>query len=115
MSLTNDTKFLPPSGDRMLTPGSIWKHFKGTTATIITVCKHSETGEDLVVYRCSGNEGRTNHTDGIYARPKAMFLSEVDHEKYPGVTQKYRLEKIREGCLPVELCKTNDETVDKEG
>ena len=80
--------------DRTITPGSVWRHFKGTTAKVITVAKHSETGEELVIYQCSGNEGKTNHTDGTYARPKDMFLSEVDHEKYPDVKQKYRLEKI---------------------
>ena len=80
--------------DRTIIPGSVWRHFKGTTAKVITVAKHSETGEELVIYECSGNEGKTNHTDGTYARPKDMFLSEVDHEKYPDVKQKYRLEKI---------------------
>ena len=82
--------------DRKVTPGSKWKHFKGTIAEVITLCKHSETGEDLVVYKCSGNKGKTNHEDGIYARPLDMFLSEVDHEKYPEVKQKYRLVKISE-------------------
>lgn len=83
--------------ERTVTPGSIWKHFKGTTAKVITLCHHSETGEELVVYECSGNFGKTNHTDGIYARPLDMFLSEVDHEKYPDVKQKYRLVKVSDG------------------
>ena len=61
---------------------------------IITLANHSETDELLVVYECSGNEGRTNHKDGIYARPADMFLAEVDHEKYPEVKQKYRFEKV---------------------
>ncbi len=72
---------------------SVYKHFKGSKAFVITIAKHSETGEDLVIYYCTGNEN-TNHTDGVYARPVSMFLSEVDHEKYPDVKQKYRFEEV---------------------
>lgn len=78
---------------RKIKPNTVYKHFKGSKAYIITLAKHSETGEDLVVYRCVDNEN-SNHKDGIYARPLDMFLSEVDHEKYPEVKQKYRFEEV---------------------
>lgn len=78
--------------ERIVKPFTMWKHFKGTKAMVITVAEHSETGEKMVVYYCMNNEGKTNHKDGIYARPLDMFLSEVDHEKYPNVKQKYRFE-----------------------
>ncbi len=79
---------------REVKPFTIWRHFKGAYSFVLTVAEHSETGEKLVVYRCMDNNDKTNHKDGIYARPLAMFLSEVDHEKYPNVSQKYRFEEI---------------------
>ena len=33
---------------------------------------------------------------GIFVRPLPMFMSEVDHEKYPKVTQAYRFERMGE-------------------
>lgn len=80
---------------REIKVNKMYRHFKGSKAFVITIAKHSETGENLVIYLCTDSDN-TNHTDGVYARPIDMFLSEVDHKKYPNVKQKYRFELIEE-------------------
>lgn len=84
-----------------LNPGDIVQHFKRELLTekertgnmylyeIVGVAIHSETREPMMVYKPLYDDG------GMYVRPLAMFLSEVDHKKYPSVKQKYRFELIK--------------------
>lgn len=80
--------------NRQVQIGGVYRHFKGFIAKVITIAAHTETGEMLVIYVCTGTGNDSGHKNGIYARPLEMFLSEVDREKYPDVKQKYRFELI---------------------
>ena len=64
----------------------VYRHVKGDYYLVEDVARHSETEEELVIYRKLYGDG------GLWARPKDMFLAEVDREKYPDCPQKYRFE-----------------------
>ncbi len=65
----------------------IYKHFKGDYYIAEDIAIHSETREEFVVYRPLYGD-----TTKLYIRPKDMFLSKVDRNKYPDVEQEYRFE-----------------------
>lgn len=77
--------------NREINRGDIWRHFKGLVIEIIEPSVFdTETEEEYVVYKEFGQ-------NKVWARPKAMFMEEVDHIKYPDVTEKYRFTKIANG------------------
>ena len=71
---------------RELKINGIYRHFKGNYYIVLDIANCSETKNKYVVYRQLYGEGT------LWIRPVDMFLSEVDHEKYPNVEQKYRFE-----------------------
>ena len=74
-------------------PQEMYRHFKGNIYQIRCLAKHSETGEMMVVYQAMYD------TFQIYVRPLAMFMEEVDFEKYPDARQQYRFELLQDSEL----------------
>jgi hypothetical protein len=86
--------------------GDIVQHFKRETLDltipnrkqlylyrIIDIAEHTETKEKLVIYQALYDNDDMGIHFGVFARPYNMFMSKVDHEKYPNIKQKYRFEK----------------------
>lgn len=79
---------LPADASRTVEIGKKYRHFKeGKIVEVLAISRNTERVNDVtVVYRCE--DGR------VWNRPYDMFISEVDHKKYPNANQKYRFEKI---------------------
>ena len=56
-----------------ITP-SRWRHFKGGEYEVICVARHSETEEEMVVYRALYGDG------GMRVRPASMWLETVERD-----------------------------------
>lgn len=73
--------------------GSVYKHFKNKYYVVLDIvndCGSNNEAEyrKVVIYKALYGEYLT------WARPYEMFASEVDHEKYPEVQQKYRFDEV---------------------
>lgn len=55
-----------------------YRHFKGNEYEVIGTARHSETLEELVVYRALYDNG------GLWVRPAAMWSEIVDRNGYHG-------------------------------
>ena len=83
--------------ERNIMVGDVVQHFKREWVDqktseylyrVLAFAQHTENGERLVIYQALYAPFKT------CARPYSMFMSEVDHEKYPQAKQKYRFEKV---------------------
>jgi hypothetical protein len=55
-----------------LLPAGRYRHYKGREYEVVGIARHSETEEQLVVYRCSYGDC------SLWVRPLAMFLETVE-------------------------------------
>ena len=97
-----------------LKAGDVVQHFKRETVEnkeksniylylIKDIAIHTETKEKLVIYQALYKNEEMGVDFGVYARPCEMFMSEVDHDKYPEIKQKYRFEKFSNDDLGEQL------------
>ena len=66
----------------------VYRHYKGDEYLVVDVARHSETGEEMVVYRALYVEGQ------LWARPLAMFFDELEDEKVLKYGQRRRFELV---------------------
>jgi len=89
--------------ERVPVIGEFYKHFKDKLYQIREIAYYSENKEKMVVYQAMYGDFK------VYVRPYDMFISEVDHVKYPEVKQKYRFEKVEIGGSKDEIESPKDE------
>lgn len=69
--------------------GKVFRHFKGDLYLVEDFVLHSETGEEMVLYRALYGDY------GLFVRPYYMFIEEVPEGKINPTGQKYRFEEFQ--------------------
>ena len=64
----------------------IYRHFKGDLYIVEDIAIHSDTLEKYVAYRALYGDNT------LFIRPYQDFISKVDRQKYPEISQEYRFE-----------------------
>lgn len=69
--------------------GSKWRHFKGDVMEVENIAKHSETLEEMIIYK---------HQGELWVRPISSFLSDEDisNREDNKTGQMYRFEKLED-------------------
>ena len=68
--------------------GQTYRHFKGNVYKVLVIARDCDDLKKLVVYQDMSDEDKT------WVRDYNEFISLVDKERYPNVTQEYRFELI---------------------
>ena len=69
--------------------GKIFRHFKGDLYLVEDFVKHSETQENMVLYRALYGEC------GLFVRPYEMFVEEVPEDKVNPIIKNTDLKNMR--------------------
>lgn len=73
--------------------GKLVRHFKGDIYLILDIAEHTETGEEMVIYKAIYEDCK------VYARPLSMFIEKVPEGKDNPTQQVYRFEPVEfESC-----------------
>lgn len=67
-----------------------YRHFKGNEYELLDIVRHSETGEEMVLYRALYGE------HGLWVRPIAMWTEQVERDGCSGPRFAYIGEQISE-------------------